>query len=379
MRNILLLVNNTLKLLLRRKGNLVFILLSIFIPIIFLTFNLSSSSKLVVGVVNKDNGILSKDMMSSLRNSGKFSVVDLNESNLDRYVTKGDVDCALIVPKDFSENIIENKAVKVQIVSIKGKEIALAIQNYVNQYISNLKYLSLSSNDNRDMFYKMYQEYENNSLIKLSEYSVKDKSAINNAMIRSIGFFIMFLMMGASGISELMLQEKRDKTFYRICAAPIKSRTYVFSNFIVNAAVTLFQIIMIMLFLMLFLKLPVDKSFVEAFIVLLIFGLSSIGLGMLITTFSDSTVQSGGLTSLIVTPTCMLGGVFWPVEYMPKVLQKISDFIPQKWAIDAITKIEETSNPNILLNIAILLAYALAFILIAAYRMKISDKTADFV
>lgn len=71
--------------------------------------------------------------------------------------------------------------------------------------------------------------------------------------------------------------------------------------------------------------------------------------------------------------------MFWPVDYMPKTLQKISDFIPQKWAIDAITKIEETSNPNILLDIGILIAFAIAFILIAAYRMKISDKTANFV
>lgn len=350
----------------------------IVIPLIFLSFSFSSSSKLIIGIVNKDNGLLSIDMIKSLQNSEKFKIVGLTEGNINNSVIKGDVDCAIIIPKGFSDNIIGDNVPKIQIVSIKGKETTLAIQNYINLYIRNLKDISVSSNGNRDLFYKMYNEYEK-SPFKLSEVSVKDKSRSNIATMRSIGFFIMFLMMGTSNISDLMLQEKRDKTFYRICAAPIKSRTYVFSNFIVNATATLFQIILIMTFLIIFLKLPIDKSLIEMFAVLSIFGLTSIGLSMLITAFCDSTVQSGNLSTLIITPTCMLGDVFWPVEYMPKALQKISDFIPQKWAIDAITKIEETPNHNILLNVGILIAFAIAFILIAAYRMKISDKTADFV
>lgn len=380
MRNVFLLVKNTLKLFFRRKGNLIYILLSVLIPFVVLTLNLSGSSKLTIGVINNDTGILSKDLVNSFKDSQKFKVVNIDKSNLDKYVTKGNIDFAIIFPKDFSKNVIEDKPLKVQIVSIKGKEVALAVKNYIDEYISNLKYLSISSNGDSSTFYKMYQEYEKNALIKLGEYTVKDKSVINDIMTRSVGMFIMFLMMGTSRIAELMLQEKRDKTYSRICAAPVKSIVYASSNFIVNMIVTLFQIGLIMLLLAVFLKLPFDKSFLEIFVILVAFGISAIGLSMLIVAFSDSTAQSGGLSTLIITPSCMLGGAFWPIEVMPKIFQKVSYFMPQRWAIDAITKIEgATSSSDVLLNIFILLAFALTFILIASYKMKMSNKMADFV
>ncbi len=380
MRNTFILVKNTLKLFFRRKGNLIYILLSVLIPFVVLTMNLSGTSKLTIGVINNDTGILSKDLANSFKDSQKFEVVNIDKSNLDKYVTKGNIDFAIIFPKDFSKNVIEDKPLKVQIVSIKGKEVALAVKSYVDEYISNLKYLSISSNGDSSTFYKMYQEYEKNALIKLGEYTVKDKSVINDIMTRSVGMFIMFLMLGTSRIAELMLQEKRDKTYSRIYAAPVKSIVYALSNFIVNMIVTLFQIGLIMLLLAVFLKLPFDKSFLEIFVILVVFGISAIGLSMLIVAFSDSTAQSGGLSTLIITPSCMLGGAFWPIEVMPKVFQKVSYFMPQRWAIDAITKIEgATSSSDVLLNIFILLAFALTFILIASYKMKMSNKTADFV
>lgn len=378
MRNMLLLIKNTLKLIFRKKSNIIFILLSITIPLIFLSFSFADNAQLRIGIVNKDNGSLSMDMIKSLQNSEKYKIIALTERNLNNTVAKGDVDCAIVIPEEFSNSIIADNVPKLQIVSIKGQEATLLIQNYINLYMKNIKDISKASNGNKDMFYKMYDEYRK-STFTLNEFSIKDKSRSNNATMRSIGFFIMFLMMGTSSISDLMLQEKRDKTFYRICAAPLKSRTYVLSNFIVNAAVTLFQIILIMTFLIIFLKLPIDKSLIEMFVVLSIFGLTSIGLSMLITAFSDSTMQSSNLSTLIITPTCMLGGVFWPIDFMPKALQKISNFVPQKWAVDAIMKIEESSNPNLLINIGILIAFTLAFLLIATYKIKISEKVADFV
>ncbi|MNC77213.1 hypothetical protein D3C75_1291160 [compost metagenome] len=42
------------------------------------------------------------------------------------------------------------------------------------------------------------------------------------------------------------------------------------------------------------------------------------------------------LNALILTPTCMLGGCFWPLSIMPEYMQKAANFTPQKWAIQAV-------------------------------------------
>ncbi|MMZ68759.1 ABC-2 type transporter [compost metagenome] len=45
------------------------------------------------------------------------------------------------------------------------------------------------------------------------------------------------------------------------------------------------------------------------------------------------------LNSLIITPTCMLGGCFWPLSVMPDYMQKIANVVPQKWTIQAVETI----------------------------------------
>lgn len=93
----------------------ILILRRIVIPLIFLSFSFSSSSKLIIGIVNKDNGLLSIDMIKSLQNSEKFKIVGLTEGNINNSVIKGDVDCAIIITKGFSDNIIGDNVPKIQI------------------------------------------------------------------------------------------------------------------------------------------------------------------------------------------------------------------------------------------------------------------------
>lgn len=380
MRNMLLLTRNTLKLMLRKKSNIILMLLSILVPLIFLSFSFAdNSSQLRIGIVNKDNSAISWDLINSLKKSDKFKIVLLNGSNVNDKVIKGDVDCAIFVPEGYGDSIISDKVQNLQIVSIKGEDATALIKSYINIYTMNLIDISKAAYGNKYTFNKIYSDYKNLSL-NLKTVLLKDKSHSNIATMRSLGFFIVFLMMSTGNIAELMLQEKRDKTFYRVCAAPVKPKTYIFSNFIVNTLVMIFQIAVILLLLTWFLKLNLSISLFQMFIVLLCFGIVSIGLGMMIIAFSDSTGQSSTLTTLIVTPTCMLGGVFWPVDLMPETLQRISDFMPQKWAIDAINKIQTGAGLNeVWVNIAILLAFAAAFLLIASYKIKTSEKTADFV
>lgn len=380
MRNILLLTRNTLKLMLRKKSNIFLMLLSILIPLIFLAFSFAdNSSQLRIGIINKDSSVISSDLIKSLKNSDKFKIVPLTESNANDEVVKGEVDCAIFIPEGYGDSIISNKVLNLQIVSIKGEDATALIKSYINIYVRNLIDMSKAANGNKDTFNKIYADYKNLSF-NLKTNLVKDKSHNNIATMRSLGFFIMFLMMSTGSIAELMLQEKRDKTFYRVCAAPVSPKTYIFSNFIVNTLVMIFQIVVILLLLTWFLKLNFSISLFQIFIVLLCFGIVSIGLGMVIIAFSDSTAQSSTLTTLIVTPTCMLGGVFWPIDLMPKILQRISDFMPQKWAIDAINKLQAGAGFNqVWVNIAILLAFAAVFLLIASYKIKTSEKTADFV
>jgi ABC-2 type transport system permease protein len=86
------------------------------------------------------------------------------------------------------------------------------------------------------------------------------------------------------------------------------------------------------------------------------------------------------LMNLIITPSCMLAGCFWPIGVMPEYLQKFANFLPQKWALDAMRKLQTEGNlGSITMEITILLAFAAAFFLIAAYRFSKTNDVKSFV
>ncbi len=70
--------------------------------------------------------------------------------------------------------------------------------------------------------------------------------------------------------------------------------------------------------------------------------------------------------TLVLTPGLLLSGVFFPVEQMPVALQAIAGLLPLKHAIDLARPLMMGSVPaDIVLHIAVLLAYALVAYYIA--------------
>lgn len=379
MRELFLVMGNTSKLFFRRKGNIILLISGIIIPLFFLLFTYGGSGQLRIGVVDKDGSLISADLINSLEKTDKFKVVFLKEDEINDKVSKGKVDSAIVIPQRFEEEILKGNPKDVEIVSIKGEETTLFLKSYLDRKINVLYNLSKASEGNKENFYKMYDLYKN-SPFSLKTYIVEDIGKTAVATTRSLGFFIMFLMFSTFNISNFILVEKRDKTFYRIFASPLKPRTYLVSNFFVNLILTVFQIAFILAFITFILNLGFTKATFDVFLVLVSFGITSIGLSLMIVAFSPSTSYSNTLSTLIITPTCMLGGTFWPLYLMPKSFQKLSDFIPQKWAIDAIEKIQMGGSlSDVYMNIIILLAFALTFILLGIYKIKTSEKMGDFI
>lgn len=379
MKNLHLLVKNTLKRLLRDKATIMLILLSLVLPIMFLSFNYADNTQLRIGVVDKDGSNLAKDMINRFESAKRFKITVIAEADVNDKLAEGDLDCALIISDGFEDGIISGNVKRPQVVSLKGQDATAWLKNNIDIFVKNTYDIAKAAKGDRTTFDRMYEGYKKAGS-EPKTVMVEDKSVKNIATLRSIGFFIMLLMFGTGSISSLTLKEKKDRTFYRICAAPVRPRTYILSNLIVNTIAMIFQVAVIMILVTRLLKLPFDIMTLQLSLVLVAFGITSIGLNMLINAFSTSTLQSSTMSTLIITPTCMLGGVFWPIDFMPEALRRLSNLMPQKWAIEAVAKLQNGETfGGLAINLLILLAFAAAFLTIAAYKIKVSEKTADFV
>lgn len=75
------------------------------------------------------------------------------------------------------------------------------------------------------------------------------------------------------------------------------------------------------------------------------------------------------MSSLIITPISMLGGLFWDINMMPDFLQKISKFLPTAWGINAAAVLLEGKPlSDILDHILVLLLFTAGFFVIGSLK-----------
>lgn len=381
MRNILLIVINILKATFRKRGN---VIIYIFLPLLGVLLSLviyggTGSSELRVGYLSNDNGVLSEELKDMLSSNEGFAVSDVEEAEINDMLLEQMLDLVIVLPEGFTESVYSGDLKDIDIISLKGQETTVWAEQLLGSYTDVLAKLSAASDGDKVMFSEMYGRYKEGSVMMKVSF-LEDKQVGKSMTVTSIGFLIMFMMLGTSFTSMIILKEKRSRTFFRICTAPVNSRQYILANAITSLLIVIIQIIVIQLVMKFVLHIDSGISDPTLFVILLMFGLVAIGIGLVITAFSSSSYMASSLTTLIMTPTCMLGGCFWEIDFMPEFMQKMSLFMPQRWAIDAVEKLQRSGNgADIYLNLLVLAAFALALILIASYRFTRTDNLRKFV
>lgn len=197
---------------------------------------------------------------------------------------------------------------------------------------------------------------------------------------QTIGFLIMIMLMSAGNLSEIIHSEKENRTYFRLLSTPINARKYILSNIVANMIVMTAQVLITLTIMTSVFHIDINIPFWEAAAVMLIFALIAIGVSLIIVAFTNNRSAAGALQNLIIMPTVMLSGCFWPVEVMPTSVQRIADFLPQHWTLDTLTKLQEGNTfSSLYLNIMILFAFATAFFLIAIYKFGRNNNTRNFV
>ncbi|MDR4947988.1 ABC transporter permease [Neobacillus cucumis] len=381
MQEIMWLVANSLRSIFLNKRRIISYvlvpLLGIFIA--FLAYGKTGPSYLQTGIVDLDQTTISKNTVSFISSLKNVKTSKLAESEVKNKIASGALDCVIILEPGFSEAIMKGEKPEVQIVSIKGAQVTTYIKAYLNNYIGNLSSLSTAANGDVTVFNTLYQNYQD-SKFKVSTHSLKDISNNNDMTIQTIGFLLMIMLNSAGGLSELILKEKENRTYFRIMSAPIDGKKYVLANVIVNMIIMTLQVVVTLTVMTKVFGISAGVPFWEMISVMMFFSLVSVGLSLVITAFATTSNSASALQNLIMTPTCLLAGCFWPVEIMPKAAQKIAEFLPQRWLLDTIIELQKGHTLSSLsLNLVTLLAFALVFFIIAIYKFSRNNNVRSFI
>ena len=277
-----------------------------------------------IAILDHSKDATTKEIISKISASKYFSVKQLisHENGIASVFQKGHVKAVLSFEKNFNQNLIKEHRAKIQIVTdATDPNTANTISNFVNAIL------------------QQYQKNENQN-ITVAYQVIPSTRMVYNPELKSVYMFvpgvmtIILMLVSAMMTSISITREKELGTMEILLVSPLKPIQvivgkvfpYIFLS-IINASVIVLMSIFIF-------NMPVQSSLFLLGLESVLFIISALALGILISTIS-ATQQTAMMISLmgLMLPVILLSGFIFPISSMPVPLQVISNIIPAKWFI----------------------------------------------
>lgn len=360
---------NNLKRIFRKRVNLIVMLVVpiAFIAIIAGAMNSSSSSNINIGFVDNDNTKLTAILKEDLQKQG--TVKPISEADIKDMIVNKKIDTAIVIPKDFTSNIIEGKVQNsIEIYSIKGTSNNSSIEYYVNSFSEAAKNIAKAANGDNSSFYNGLSAYEKGNFSKEIKYT-NGKLENETATSTELGYLVMSMIYLSTMVSTLILRDKKAGVYNRIFANGTSRASYIFQSILSFVAVMFVQIVAILMVMKYMVHSDLGPSIFNLFVVLMLLGITGVALGVAICNNAKTLSQANAVIGFVATPIIMLGGCFWPRDIMGTTLKNISNFVPTTWAMDAVSKVVSgNSLASVSKDLEIIVVFAVIFFLVSVIK-----------
>ena len=133
----------------------------------------------------------------------------------------------------------------------------------------------------------------------------------------------------------LFVNERRNGTLQRLLVSPASESEIVVGYALAFAVIGVIQSIVVLVAAILLFDITIVGNIFLALVVILLLAFGHQGLGILLSAGAKNELQAIQFIPLILFPSILLAGLFWPIESIPSYLQPLSYIIPLRYGIDA--------------------------------------------
>ncbi len=202
--------------------------------------------------------------------------------------------------------------------------------------------------------------------------SARPQVAYNSYAHSFAGMGVQFVLLMGVDLGVGLLLMRRMGLWKRLRAAPL-SRAALLGSRIASCAITALVVFAIVYAVaMAAFGVRVEGSWIGFVAVLVAFSFLTGSFGLLIAALGRTPEATRGLAILATLLLVMLGGAWVPAFVFPEWLQKLSLFVPTRWAVDGLDAMTWRGLPahDALVPVAVMLAFAAVFAALAASRFE---------
>lgn len=275
-----------------------------------------------IAVLDNANDDASAAIRTQLDASRYFTIVrDLHSYNeIEQAFREGHIKMAVVFPPNFNQDLQHLNTAQVQLIAdASDPNVGTTLTNYATAII--LDYQDRITHQ-RQLPYTIETEMR-------YLYNPQLKGAYSFVP----GVMAMVLMLVCTMMTAItIVREKETGTMEVMLVSPVRPLKIVLAKAVPYLLLSSVNIASILLLSVFALEVPVNGSLLLLIAESILFTITSLALGLLISsaTASQQTAMFISLTGLFL-PTVMLSGFMFPIENMPLPLRVLSNLVPAKW------------------------------------------------
>jgi ABC-2 type transport system permease protein len=278
-----------------------------------------------VVVADADRSAASRDLIARFEASPNFTIVEIvtGANEIDPYLERGRAWMALSIPAGYGEELGAGRPETVQVVAdgsdANSTNIGYAT-NLIAAYAQQLGNARASGGGGAGGGIDARVRVWFNPRLESRDFMIP-------------GVLALLLLMITTNLSAMgIVREKEMGTLEQLNVTPLQRWELVLGKLLPYALVGMIDVFLVLGVALLWFQIPLRGSVWLLLALNLVFLLSTLGLGLFVSTIS-STQQQAMMTTIFffLTPMIYLSGFVFPIENMPRVIQGVTYFMPLRY------------------------------------------------
>lgn len=348
------------------------ILIAPVVQLIFLGYAANLDiEKIKLIVYDQDKSVTSRKLINNLTSSGYFIIQDYadNYSSVTEHLDYNKATLALVIPDDFEKNLNRKETAKLQAIfdASDGNTASIAA-GYFQQAVLQ------------------FAQHTTFEMMKRSGFTVSPVGNISaetriwyNPTLKTRNYMVPGIVGLLLSIVTLLLtslavvKEKEIGTMEQLIVTPLKPYQIIIGKLVPFILLGFISIIIVLTAMRLIFDIPVKGSLFFLFLSSFFYILSTLGLGLFVSTISKTQQQAMMIAVFaLMMPMVFLSGFAFPVENMPEIIQYISYVIPLKYFINIIRGVisKGLGFTELWFNALVLLVMGVFILLLSSLRFQ---------
>jgi len=284
---------------------------------------------LKLAVLDQDNTVQSHRIESAFTGSGYFTISahPTTEAELKDDIDGGKAAIAIVIPPGLGDAINEKQPSKVElIVDGSDSRTGQIAAQYASGILANLSsefYPSLLSKPGSTPAFGV------DARVRVL-YNPTMRAV--NTMVPAL-LALVLLMSTQNLMAQSIVKERERGTLEQLFVTPIGRSEYLLGKLLPYMGVAIVQVIVTFVIGTAWFQVPFRGSLLLISVGLMLFMLSALGLGMIVSLMSRTRQQAMQTSMFLQMPSMMLSGFMFPVEAFPKWLFYLTYLIPLRYVL----------------------------------------------